>query len=89
MIADWPYLGRRPYSIDQWQADATSGRLREAFACGTAAVITPIGTVKGRKHNFTIADGGTGALTARLKTALLDLQQGRAADPHGWLDRLF
>ncbi|KWR88410.1 branched-chain amino acid aminotransferase [Cupriavidus sp. IDO] len=77
-----------PYSIDQWQADATSGRLREAFACGTAAVVTPIGTVKGRQHNFTIADGGTGALTARLKAALLDLQQGRAADPHGWLDRL-
>jgi branched-chain amino acid aminotransferase len=44
--------------------------------------------VKGRQHNFTIADGGTGALTARLKAALLDLQQGRAADPHGWLDRL-
>jgi branched-chain amino acid aminotransferase len=78
-----------PYSIDQWQADAQSGRLREAFACGTAAVVTPIGTVKGRKHNFTIGDGGAGSVTTRLKTALVDLQQGRAPDPHGWLDRLF
>ena len=34
------------YSIDQWRADAASGRLREAFACGTAAVVTPIGTVR-------------------------------------------
>src|SRR5690242_10070638 len=32
------------YSIDQWRSDARSGRLREAFACGTAAVVTPIGT---------------------------------------------
>lgn len=77
------------YSIDQWRTDASSGRLREAFACGTAAVVTPIGTVKGRKHNFTIGDGGAGSVTTRLKTALVDLQQGRAPDPHGWLDRLF
>jgi branched-chain amino acid aminotransferase len=77
-----------PYAIDQWQADAESGRLREAFACGTAAVVTPIGKVKGRKNNFTIGDGGAGPVTGRLKAALLDIQQGRAPDPHGWMDRL-
>jgi branched-chain amino acid aminotransferase len=78
-----------PYSIDQWQADATSGRLREAFACGTAAVVTAIGRVKGRHHDFTIGDGGTGPMTGRLKAALLDIQNGRAPDRHNWLDRLF
>jgi len=78
-----------PYSIDQWQADAQSGRLREAFACGTAAVVTPIGKVKGHKHIFTIGDGKAGELTTKLKAALVDLQNGRAPDPHGWLDRLF
>jgi len=78
-----------PYAIDQWQADATSGRLREAFACGTAAVVTPIGKVKGKKHDFTIGDAGAGPVTGRLKAALLDLQQGRAEDSHGWMDRLF
>ena len=77
------------YSIDQWRADAQSGRLREAFACGTAAVVTPIGKVKGHKHNFTIGDGKAGELTTKLKAALVDLQNGRAPDPHGWLDRLF
>jgi len=77
-----------PYAIDQWQADAQSGRLREAFACGTAAVVAPIGQVKGRKHSFTIADGGTGPITERLRATLTDIQFGRAADPHGWLQRL-
>src|SRR5690242_14913785 len=42
------------YSYDQWRADAASGRLREAFACGTAAVITPIGTVRDGDGEFTI-----------------------------------
>lgn len=78
-----------PYAIEQWQADASSGRLREAFACGTAAVVTPIGTVKGRQYNFTIGDGGPGPVTQRLKSALLDIQNGRAPDRHGWLNRLF
>lgn len=77
-----------PYSIDQWKADAASGRLREAFACGTAAVVTPIGHVKGRTFNFTIGDGGAGETTRQLKAALVDLQQGRAADPYGWMDHL-
>jgi branched-chain amino acid aminotransferase len=78
-----------PYAIDQWQADARSGRLREAFACGTAAVVTPIGRIKGRQYNFTIGDGAPGPVAARLKAALVDLQYGRAPDPHGWLDRVF
>ena len=78
-----------PYAMDQWQTDARSGRLREAFACGTAAVVTPIGKVKGRRHAFAIGDGGTGPITARLKATLTDIQFGRAPDPHSWLDRLF
>ncbi|WP_349606483.1 branched-chain amino acid aminotransferase [Cupriavidus sp. DF5525] len=78
-----------PYAIDQWQADAASGRLREAFACGTAAVVAPVGKVKGRNYNFTVGDGGAGPITDRLKAALLDIQQGRSPDTRGWMDRLF
>ncbi|WP_076998288.1 branched-chain amino acid aminotransferase [Variovorax sp. KK3] len=77
-----------PYAIDQWQADAASGKLREAFACGTAAVVTPIGKVKGRRHEITIGDGGAGPVTGRLKAALLGIQQGRTPDPHGWMTLL-
>ncbi|WP_158940142.1 branched-chain amino acid aminotransferase [Burkholderia sp. S171] len=77
-----------PYSIDQWQLDAKSGRLVEAFACGTAAVVASIGTVKAPNYHFKIADGNGGPVTEQLKTALLDIQNGRAPDHFGWLDRL-
>ena len=78
------------YGIDQWRADAQSGRLREAFACGTAAVVTPIGTVRSVEGAFTIGDGGSaGPLTQALRTALVDIQRGLAPDPHGWVEKLF
>ena len=76
-----------PYAMDQWQEDARSGRLREAFACGTAAVVAPISEVKGRKHNFTIGDGKAGEVTLRMKKALTDIQLGLGTDAHGWLQR--
>ena len=78
-----------PYSIDQWKADAASGRLTEAFACGTAAVVTPIGKVKGSGFEATIGSGEAGPVTTRLKTTLLDIQNGRGEDKHGWLQRVF
>jgi branched-chain amino acid aminotransferase len=77
------------YSIDQWQDDAQSGRLREAFACGTAAVVTPIGTVHGRGFDFGIGNQGLGTVAQKLKGDLVAIQRGRAPDPHGWLHRLF
>jgi branched-chain amino acid aminotransferase len=77
------------YSIDQWRADAGSGRLREAFACGTAAVVTPIGTVRSKDGEFRIGNGGSGAKTEELKAVLVDIQRGRAADPYGWIHKVF
>jgi branched-chain amino acid aminotransferase len=77
-----------PYSFEQWRTDAATGRLREVFACGTAAVLTPIGTVRSSGGEFVVGDGGTGAVTARLRETLVDIQRGRAADPHGWIQRL-
>jgi branched-chain amino acid aminotransferase len=78
-----------PYSLGQWQADARSGRLRETFACGTAAVLTPIGTVKSRDGDFTIGNGGSGVQTDKLRTALIDIQRCRAKDPYHWVHRVF
>jgi len=77
------------YSYDQWKADAQSGRLREAFACGTAAVVTPIGTVRAPEGEFKIGNGGSGARTEELKTVLVDIQRSRAPDPHKWVHRVF
>jgi len=77
-----------PYSIDQWEADAKSGRLVEAFACGTAAVVTPIGRLRGDGIDVVIGDGGPGPAATRIRADLLAIQHGAAPDPHGWVERL-
>ena len=76
------------YSIEQWEADARSGRLTEAFACGTAAVVTPIGSVKSAEGEFRIGGQSSGPLTMRLRTALVDIQRGTAPDPYGWVETI-
>jgi len=78
-----------PYSMDQWEADAASGKLVETFACGTAAVVTAVGTVRSSEGEFTIGGGGPGQLTEKLKRRLVDIQRGIAPDDHGWVKRLF
>ena len=75
-----------PYSIEQWKADAESRRLTEAFACGTAAVVTPIGRVKGVDGEFSIGGQSVGPLTMRLRSALVDIQRGNTPDPYGWTE---
>jgi branched-chain amino acid aminotransferase len=78
----------RPVSFDEWRDGAASGRIREAFACGTAAVITPIGTVRFPEGEFAVADGGSGEVTMALRQELVDIQRGRAEDPFGWVHRV-
>ena len=75
-------------NIDDWREGNASGEITEVFACGTAAVITPVGTVKSAEHSWTVADGAPGEVTTRLRTALLDIQTGRAEDAHGWMHTL-
>jgi len=81
-------VSEEPYSLDQWQADAASGALLEAFACGTAAVVTSVGKVAGRDREFTIGSGGPGQLTQKLRSRLVSIQRGEAPDPHGWVMKL-
>ena len=77
-----------PYAFDQWRADAASGKLLECFACGTAAVVTPVGKVASPDGEFTIGSGGPGQLTGRLRDQLVAIQRGTAPDTHGWVMRL-
>lgn len=77
----------RPVSIDEWREGVGSGEITEVFACGTAAVITPLGRL--------VWDGGelsmcteTGPVTGEIRQALLDLQYGRAEDSYGWMHRI-
>jgi branched-chain amino acid aminotransferase len=75
-------------SIDQWQAQCASGELTEVFACGTAAVITPVGRVKGKSAEWTVADGQPGAMTMRLRDELIGIQYGHLPDPLGWVHKV-
>jgi branched-chain amino acid aminotransferase len=77
-----------PYTIDQWRKDAASGRLKEAFACGTAAVISPIGKVRSASGDFLINGGAAGPVAMGLRKKLVDIQYGRAADPHDWIKKV-
>ncbi|GLZ79854.1 branched-chain-amino-acid aminotransferase [Actinorhabdospora filicis] len=78
----------RAYSIDEWRADAADGSLTEAFACGTAAVMTPIGMAKSVNGDIEVGGGKAGEVTMRLRQALLDIQHGAAEDTHGWITRI-
>jgi branched-chain amino acid aminotransferase len=77
-----------PYTIDQWRADAASGKLKEAFACGTAAVISPIGKVCSSSGEFLINGGAAGPVAMGLRKTLIEIQYGRAADPHNWIRKV-
>ena len=65
-----------------------AGQVTELFACGTAAVITPIGTLRDARGGYAVGSGETGETTAALRKNLLDIQYGRAEDTHHWLRRV-
>jgi len=75
-------------SVDEWRAGCASGEITEVFACGTAAVITPVGTIEGAGGGWTVGDGTPGPVTMRLREELLGIQFGHLADPHGWIHKI-
>jgi branched-chain amino acid aminotransferase len=78
----------RPVTIDEWRDGVASGRIAEVFACGTAAVVTPVGTLKWRGGGQ-VGDGETtGPVTQQVRSALVDIQYGRAEDTFGWMHRV-
>ena len=75
-------------STDQWRAQCQTGELAEVFACGTAAVITPVGTVKGASDEWLVGDGTPGPVSLRLREELLGIQSGRHPDPFNWIHKV-
>jgi branched-chain amino acid aminotransferase len=75
-------------STDEWERGCADGTISEVFACGTAAVVTPVGEVRHAGGSFRVADGQPGAVTMKVRDALLGIQQGTAPDPHGWMQRV-
>lgn len=78
----------RDVTIDEWSEGVASGAITEVFACGTAAVITPISLLLGADIEIGDADAPAGEITLALRQELTDIQYGRLPDRHGWLTRL-
>jgi branched-subunit amino acid aminotransferase/4-amino-4-deoxychorismate lyase len=78
----------RKVSIDEWKSGVASGDITEAFACGTAAVVTPIGELKGRDFSVGDINAPAGEVTLSIRDELTGIQYGRIPDRHGWLVRL-
>ncbi len=78
----------RAISLPELRAGLESGAIAEVFACGTAAVVTPIGRLAGDGFDLTVGDGTTGPVTTSVRTALTDIQYGRSADTAGWMHRV-
>jgi branched-chain amino acid aminotransferase len=78
----------RDVSIDEWRDGVASGAITEVFACGTAAVITPIAQLKNANVSIGDPDAPAGDITMALRQELTDIQYGRLPDRHGWLTRL-
>lgn len=78
----------RKVLIDEWKQGVASGEISEVFACGTAAVITPIGELKGKGFAVGDINAPAGKVTMAIRKQLTDIQYGRAPDPHGWMVKL-
>jgi branched-chain amino acid aminotransferase len=78
----------RRIAIDELLDGIASGHVTEVFACGTAAVINPVGSIKTSDRTYTVSGGGSGPTTDALRAALLDIQYGRTEDTHGWMHRV-
>ena len=76
----------RRFSIDEWREGVASGDIVEIFACGTAAVVTPVGEL--RWPGGTTPAPASTDLTFGIRQALVDIQFGRADDTFGWMTRL-
>ena len=78
----------RRIGIDELLDGVGSGTVTELFACGTAAVVTPIGALKNNAGSYQVGSGESGETTLALRRKLLDIQYGRTEDTHGWLRRI-
>lgn len=80
-----PMIERR-ITIEEVMHALEKGTLTEAFGTGTAASVVPIGKITHNNKEFVIGSNKVGALTQRFFSALQDIQYGREADTHHWLE---
>jgi branched-chain amino acid aminotransferase len=72
-------------SVDDWRDGVNSGEITEIFACGTAAVVSPVGQAKSAMGTWITGDGQPGTITMQIRNHLLGIQHGTIADKHNWM----
>ena len=77
-------VSERLLSVDELSEALKSGALEEAWGCGTAAVVSPIGRMCYQGKEYTVGDGGIGKVTQMLYDELTGIQWGRIPDEFGW-----
>lgn len=75
-------------SINEWRDGVASGEITEIFACGTAAVVSPVGAAKSAEGTWKTGDGNPGPITQQIRETLLGIQHGTLEDKHGWNKRV-
>jgi branched-chain amino acid aminotransferase len=86
LVKDWGIrIAERPISITEVLAAASTGRLREVFGMGTAAVVSPVGELSYQGQSVMINNGQVGPLAQRLFDEITAIQRGLKPDPHGWV----
>ena len=75
-------------SVDDWRDGIQSKEITETFACGTAAVVSPIGAAKSKWGTWVTGDGNPGPITMKIRETLLNIQHGQIEDKHGWIKRV-
>jgi branched-chain amino acid aminotransferase len=72
-------------SVDDWRDGIASGEITEIFACGTAAVISPVGQAKSAMGTWVTGDGKPGEITMKIRNHMLAIQHGTTTDTHNWM----
>ena len=77
-------VSERLLSIDELKEAMANGTLEEAWGCGTAAVVSPIGELAYNGEKYPVNGGQIGEVTQMLYDTLTGIQWGKIDDPYGW-----
>ena len=81
-------VSERLISVDELAEAMANGTLEEAWGCGTAAVVSPIGELMYKDVKYTVNDGKIGEVTQHLYDTLTGIQWGKIDDAYGWVQNL-
>lgn len=89
ILRDWQIpVSERKLSMHEIHGAAASGKLKEVFGTGTAAVISPVGELSSATFKMVINQGKMGELSQRLYNEITGIQYGELIDHRGWVEKL-